>query len=79
MRPVSDLINTPNVFSVIVAALAGIVGILSLTESRASTLLGVFISVTTIPAASDIGLSLSYGSSSEGRGSLSNFFSTCRS
>ncbi len=70
VRPVSDLINTPNVFSVIVAALAGIVGILSLTESRASTLIGVFISVTTIPAASDIGLSLSYGSWSEGRGSL---------
>ncbi len=70
MRPVSDLINTPNVFSVIVAVLAGIVGILSLTESRASTLIGVFISVTTIPAASDIGLSMSYGSWSEARGSF---------
>ena len=70
VRPVSDLINTPNVFSVIVAVLAGIVGILSLTESRASTLIGVFISVTTIPAASDIGLSVSYGSWAEARGSL---------
>ncbi len=36
IRPVSGLINTPNVFSVIVAVLAGIVGILSLTESRAA-------------------------------------------
>ena len=62
IRPVSDLINTPNVFSVMVAVLAGIVGILSLTESRASTLIGVFISVTTIPAAADIGLSISYAS-----------------
>jgi uncharacterized hydrophobic protein (TIGR00271 family) len=70
VRPVSNLINTPNVFSVIVAVLAGIVGILSLTESRASTLIGVFISVTTIPAASDIGLSMSYGSWSEAWGSL---------
>jgi uncharacterized hydrophobic protein (TIGR00271 family) len=70
VRPVSDLINTPNVFSVIVALLAGIVGILSLTESRASTLIGVFISVTTIPAAADIGLSVSYGSWSEARGSF---------
>jgi uncharacterized hydrophobic protein (TIGR00271 family) len=70
IRPVSNLINTPNVFSVIVAVLAGIVGILSLTESRASTLIGVFISVTTIPAAADIGLSVSYSSWSEAWGSL---------
>jgi uncharacterized hydrophobic protein (TIGR00271 family) len=70
VRPVSDLINTPNVFSIIVAVLAGIVGVLSLTESRASTLIGVFISVTTIPAASDIGLSISYQSWREARGSL---------
>ncbi len=70
IRPVSDLINTPNVFSVLVAILAGIVGILSLTDSRASTLIGVLISVTTIPAAADIGLSIGYGSWSEARGSF---------
>jgi uncharacterized hydrophobic protein (TIGR00271 family) len=70
IRPVSGLINTPNVFSVIVAVLAGIVGILSLTESRASTLIGVLISVTTIPAAADIGLSISDASWSEAWGSF---------
>jgi Domain of unknown function (DUF389) len=70
IRPVSNLINTPNVFSVVVAVLAGIVGVVSLTEARTSTLLGVFISVTTIPAAADIGLSSAYGSWSEARGSL---------
>jgi uncharacterized hydrophobic protein (TIGR00271 family) len=70
VRPVSNLINTPNVFSVIVATLAGIVGILSLTESRASTLIGVFISVTTIPAAADIGLSIGYTAWSEAWGSF---------
>jgi uncharacterized hydrophobic protein (TIGR00271 family) len=69
IRPVSDLINTPNVFSVIVAVLAGIVGVVSLTESRANALIGVFISVTTIPAAADMGLSAAYGSWSEARGS----------
>ena len=69
IRPVSDLINTPNVFSVVVAVLAGIVGVVSLTESRANALIGVFISVTTIPAASDMGLSAAYGSWSEARGS----------
>jgi uncharacterized hydrophobic protein (TIGR00271 family) len=69
VRPVSDLINNPNLFSVVVAVLAGIVGVVSLTEARASALIGVFISVTTIPAAADIGLSLAYSSWGEARGS----------
>ena len=42
---------------------------MSLTEARSSTLIGVFISVTTIPAASDIGVSLAFGSGSEAWGS----------
>jgi uncharacterized hydrophobic protein (TIGR00271 family) len=62
VRPVSDLINSPDLFSVIVAVLAGIVGVVSLTEARAGALIGVFISVTTIPAAADLGLSLAFTS-----------------
>jgi uncharacterized hydrophobic protein (TIGR00271 family) len=69
IRPVSNLIDTPNWFSFIVAFLAGVVGVVSLTEARSSTLIGVFISVTTIPAASDIGVSLAFGSGSEAWGS----------
>jgi uncharacterized hydrophobic protein (TIGR00271 family) len=69
IRPVSNLINTPDWFSFIVAALAGVVGVVSLTEARSSTLIGVFISVTTIPAASDIGVSLAFGGGSEAWGS----------
>lgn len=69
IRPVSSLIDTPNWFSVIVALLAGVVGVVSVTESRSSTLIGVFISVTTVPAASDIGVSLAFGSGSEAWGS----------
>jgi uncharacterized hydrophobic protein (TIGR00271 family) len=69
LRPVSDLINNPNLFSLVVAILAGIVGVVSLTESRANALIGVFISVTTIPAAADIGLSIAYTSWAEARGS----------
>src|SRR5271165_7660941 len=69
VRPVSSLIDKPNLFSVVVAVLAGIVGVVSLTESRASALIGVFISVTTIPAAADAALSIAYGSWSEARGS----------
>ena len=65
VRPVSNLIDTPNWFSFIVALLAGIVGVVSLTEARSATLIGVFISVTTIPAASDTGVSLAFGNGSE--------------
>jgi uncharacterized hydrophobic protein (TIGR00271 family) len=70
VRPVSDLINKPDLFSVIVATLAGIVGVVSLTEARASALIGVFISVTTIPAAADIAVSSSFGALNEAVGSL---------
>ena len=70
VRPVADLINTPNIFSVIVAVLAGLVGVVSLTESRANALIGVFISVTTIPAAASVGVSIAYSSWSEAGGSM---------
>jgi uncharacterized hydrophobic protein (TIGR00271 family) len=70
ITPVSDLINTPNFFSVVVAVLAGIVGVVSLAESRANTLIGVFVSVTTIPAAADVGVSTVFGRWNEAWGSL---------
>jgi uncharacterized hydrophobic protein (TIGR00271 family) len=70
VRPVSDLIDSPNVFSVVVATLAGIVGVVSLVEARTGALLGVFISVTTIPAAADVGVSSAFENWSEARGSL---------
>ena len=70
VRPVAELINSPNVYSVIVAVLAGMVGVVSLTESRANALIGVFISVTTIPAAASIGLSLAFANWHDARGSL---------
>ena len=70
IRPVSALIDTPNWFSFIVALLAGVVGVVSLTEARSATLIGVFISVTTIPAASDTGVSLAFGNRSEAWGSV---------
>jgi len=69
VRPVSDLINSPNLFSVVVAVVAALVSVVSLTLARASTLIGVFISVTTIPAAADIAVSIAYGGWREARGS----------
>src|SRR5215475_6167966 len=68
-RPVSNLINTPNIYSVIVAILAALVGVVSLTEARANALIGVFISVTTIPAAADVGVSLAFSGWHEAWGS----------
>ena len=62
VRPVAELINSPNIFSVIVAVLAGVAGVVSLTESRANALIGVFISITTLPAAASIGLSVAFAS-----------------
>ena len=70
LRPVAALIDTPNWLSVMVALLAGVVGVVSLTEARSSTLIGVFISVTTIPAAADMGVSLAFGVDSEAWGSF---------
>ena len=41
--------------------LAGVVGMLSLTEGRAGALIGVLVSVTTIPAIGNIGAAAAYG------------------
>ena len=70
VRPVAELINSPNIFSVIVAVLAGVAGVVSLTESRANALIGVFISITTLPAAASIGLSVAFASWRDAAGSL---------
>jgi uncharacterized hydrophobic protein (TIGR00271 family) len=70
LRPVSDLINSPNLFSVVVAVIAGIVGVISLTLAKTGVLIGVFISVTTIPAAADLGVSLAYRGWNQAAGSV---------
>jgi hypothetical protein len=41
-----------------VAVLAGVAGVLSLTSAKSGALVGVFISVTTVPAAGDLALSI---------------------
>ncbi|MFN8151747.1 MAG: DUF389 domain-containing protein [Solirubrobacterales bacterium] len=53
-------ISNPDFFSVYVAVAAGIIGVLSLTTSKSSVLVGVLISVTTIPAAANIGVAAAY-------------------
>jgi len=63
------IIATPDFFAAFVAFLAGIAGMLSLTTAKSGALIGVLISVTTIPAASNIGVSAAYADWPSFRGS----------
>lgn len=69
-RPATAFIYDPNLLSAVVALIAGTVGMLSLTTAKSGALIGVFISVTTIPAASNIGLALAFGETQQAWGSL---------
>lgn len=53
-------ISDPGVFAVLVALLAGVAGMLALTESRSGVLVGVLVSVTTIPAVANVGVAAAY-------------------
>jgi uncharacterized hydrophobic protein (TIGR00271 family) len=60
-HPFIDFIASPDEFSFIVAFLAGLAGVLSLTNAKSGALIGVLISVTTIPAAANIGVAAALG------------------
>jgi uncharacterized hydrophobic protein (TIGR00271 family) len=60
-RPETAFIYTPDKWSFIVALIAAAAGVLSITSARLHGLSGVFISVTTIPAAGNVGLALAFG------------------
>ncbi|MFH9010633.1 DUF389 domain-containing protein [Streptomyces sp. NPDC017943] len=68
-RPNTGFIYAPDWFSFVVAVLAGTAGTLSLTSAKSGALVGVAISVTTIPAAANAAVALSYGDMSQTRGS----------
>jgi uncharacterized hydrophobic protein (TIGR00271 family) len=56
----SEVIASPDFFTFFVAACAGAAGMLSLSTAKSGALIGVLISVTTIPAAANIGVSAAY-------------------
>jgi uncharacterized hydrophobic protein (TIGR00271 family) len=60
-RPETAFIYTPDKWSFIVAVIAAAAGVLSLTSARVGGLSGVFISVTTVPAAGNVALGLAFG------------------
>ena len=66
----ANVIASPDAFAFVVAACAGAAGMLSLTTAKSGALIGVLISVTTIPAAANIGLTAAYGDWESFRGSV---------
>jgi len=69
-HPFTEFIAKPDEFTAIVALLAGVAGILSLTSAKSGALVGVLISVTTIPAAANIGVAAALGDTDEWLGAM---------
>ncbi|HEX6116500.1 MAG TPA: DUF389 domain-containing protein [Solirubrobacterales bacterium] len=69
-HPFTEFISNPDFFSFLVAFLAGTAGVLSLTAAKSGALIGVLISVTTIPAAANIGVAAALGDLSEWVGAM---------
>ncbi len=64
----TGFISRPDFFSFFVAFVAGVAGMISLTSAKSGALIGVLVSVTTIPAASNIAVAATYGDWDEARG-----------
>ncbi|MEU2281260.1 DUF389 domain-containing protein [Streptomyces sp. NPDC013178] len=64
-RPNTGFIYAPDWFSFVVAVLAGAAGTLSLTSAKSGALVGVAISVTTVPAAANAAVALIYADTNQ--------------
>ncbi|MFF7773572.1 DUF389 domain-containing protein [Streptomyces tanashiensis] len=69
-RPNTKFIWQPDPFSFVVSLLAGMAGTLSLTSAKSGALVGVAISVTTVPAGANAAVALSYGDLGQTWGSI---------
>lgn len=69
LRPNTNFIYRPDWFSFVVAVLAGCAGTLSLTSAKSGALVGVAISVTTVPAAANAAVAFSYNEYQQAWGS----------
>ncbi|HEY6762934.1 MAG TPA: DUF389 domain-containing protein [Baekduia sp.] len=65
----ADSISNPDFLAFFVAFCAGIAGMLSLTTAKSGALIGVLVSVTTIPAAANVAVAFVYGDWTSWRGS----------
>ena len=68
-RPLTSFIWQPDALSWIVGFLAGVAGVLALTSAKSGALVGVLISVTTVPAAANAAVALAYWVPAEAAGS----------
>lgn len=66
----TSFIVHPDAWSFVVAVVAGVAGTLSLTTAKSGPLVGVFISITTIPAVGTMGVCLACGLWSEAGSAL---------
>jgi uncharacterized hydrophobic protein (TIGR00271 family) len=66
----ATVISSPDFFTFFIAFCAGIAGMLSLTTAKSGAIVGVLISVTTIPAAANVGVAAAYGDWPAWRGSM---------
>ena len=64
-RPDTGFIYSPDKWSFIIALIAAAAGVLSLTSAKVGGLSGVFISVTTVPAAGNVALGIAFGAGEE--------------
>ncbi|XMN07038.1 DUF389 domain-containing protein [Streptomyces griseobrunneus] len=69
-RPNTAFIWKPDWMSFVVAFLAGVAGTLSLTSAKSGALIGVAISVTTVPAAANAAVAFSYSDYQQTVGSV---------
>lgn len=69
-RPVAELIAAPNLGSLVIALAAGVAAMVGLGQARSGAVVGVIVSVTTLPAAANIGVALAFGAGAEAIGAL---------
>ena len=69
-RPNTGFIWKPDMWSFVVALVAGAAGVLALAIEKTQTMVGVFISVTTVPAAGNLALGIALWQRTEIVGSL---------
>jgi uncharacterized hydrophobic protein (TIGR00271 family) len=69
-RPLTDLLIGANLGAFVVAFAAGAAGIIALGRAKSGAVVGVLVSITTIPAASNVGVALAMGNRSEAGKSL---------
>jgi len=70
VRPLTGLLIGANVGAFVVAFTAGAAGVVALGRAKSGAVVGVLVSITTIPAAANVGVALAMGDGSEALRSL---------